>query len=132
MKYLKNINFETSKLENKVNEDIVDYIHDIFIDLIDYLPTNHIRILPLDKVRHFRNFKLSTNELSHLVYVSIDISDYHIISNDDLPSIIKKIDDKKVFFSKLNSILKNIDNLDRYTMDTTDGSIVLNLYINKL
>jgi len=45
-----------------------------------------------------------------------------------IPLIIEKIDEKKRILIKLNAILKNVENLNRYTIELGTVGITLNLF----
>jgi hypothetical protein len=110
MKYLKHINFGSPKFENENNENVIDDLYDIFADIReDY----EVIILP------------NTNSAQ---YIHIDISSSMVSANDDLPTIIEKIDEKKRMLVKLNAILKNVENLNKYTIELRELGISLNLF----
>lgn len=111
MKYLKHINFGSPKFENENNEkNVIDDLYDIFADLREEY---QITILP------------NTNGSQ---YIHINISSSMVSTNDDIPTIIEKIDEKKRILVKLNAILKNVENLNRYTIELGTVGITLNLF----
>ena len=109
MKYLKYINFGTPKFEDINNESVIE-IYDIFADIRD---DYEVIILP------------NTNGAQ---YIHINTSSCMISGNDTLPTIIEKIDEKKRILIKINAILKNIENLNRYTIEVRELGISLNLF----
>lgn len=110
MKYLKHINFGSPKFENENNENVIDDLYDIFADIRD---DYEVIILP------------NTNGAQ---FIHINTSSCMISGDDTLPTIIEKIDEKKRILIKINSILKNIENLNRYTIEVRELSISLNLF----